>query len=686
MSGVGGIIYCTNTRRPKVDGYLSYGKVHSIVIRTTVVFTMAGITLDLEKKLKSIENGCGSSTSSQNGGKLCPSQSKSSIGNRLKTHIQQFNPMTALLSCVPLIHRLQCYNWKTDFASDIIAGFTVVILQIPQGIAYALLVGVGPNFGLYTSFFPPLIYSFLGTAQHLSFGTIAVVDLMLRDTVKKYLPWMMEIKSMSNSSVTPPIFQSPEDEASMEILTSLCLLVGIFQMMFGFLQLGSLSLILSEQLISGFSTAASVNVILSQVPAILQVSVEKKGGLLSLPKSVVDIIMNIPRCQLPTVLLSIIVFLCYVVYKSFFEDHLRKKLPFPFPFDLLVVILSTAISYGCNLSSSFGIVVMGKIPRGLPSPQVPRIDLFPTIIVDALVLAIMCFSISLSLGRIYGKRHKYHVRPNQELFAQGAANTFASFFLCFPAAASLSRSSIMGQHAKSQLASLVSCVILLLILLFLAPLLTHTPKAAIGVIIIVAQKSMVMQFGDFVKYWKVSKWEGLIWLVTFSSVILLGLDIGLGVGVFFSILTVVMRFYSPQLKRMGQLTDSDAYVDIENHERIRELPGIVILQFQSPLFFLNKDTFKEMIKKRMSESSNPLDTLILDCSGITFIDSTGVDVIVDLAKELSEGVRVCLCSCSFSTLSTLDKMEFSTKSPETRIFPSILEAVRQREHIKLCTR
>ena len=206
---------------------------------------------------------------------------------------QRFDWKQTVFSLVPLADRFRTYNVKKDFMADIIAGVTVAIMQIPQGIAYALLVGITPNYGLYTSFFPVLIYSFLGTAQHISLGTMAVVDIMLRDIVNKYrIHHTHDLNSGSNATLidmiptaTVALPSAPTQgltEDPIEIVTSLCLLVGLLQMVFGLLHLGSVSLILSDQLISGFSCGASISVIMSQIPSVLDVKIPESGGPLSL--------------------------------------------------------------------------------------------------------------------------------------------------------------------------------------------------------------------------------------------------------------------------------------------------------------------------------------------------------------------------------------------------------------------
>lgn len=376
-----------------------------------------------------------------------------------------------------------------------------------------------------------------------------------------------------------------------------------------------------------------------------------------------------------------------VPYKTLLEPTLSRKLPVPIPIDLLIVIFATTASYFMNFNGVYNIKIMGDIPSGLPQPRVPRLDLFPHIIVDAIVIAVVCFAIALSVGKIYAKKHGYEVRANQEFLAQGAANAFASFFLCFPATASLSRTAVQGQYGKSQVASLISCLFLLLVLLVLAPLLTNLPKPAVAVIIIVAQKSLVMQVTDCHDSWKVSKWEGLIWLVTFVGVLLLGLDYGLAAGIAFSVFTIIMRFYSPKLRRFGQLSETtDIFVDINQHSCAQELAGVKILQFSSPLFFLNKDMFKQNVLRKCLGGQKfrgntdyeygPVQIVILDCSAMSFIDSAGVAAIIDVSKELkAEGMEVVLASCPPAVISTFTRVNFFSKSPHTVLSPTVQDAI-----------
>jgi MFS superfamily sulfate permease-like transporter len=307
----------------------------------------------------------------------------------VKTKCKKFDLKRNFYSLVPLADRLRNYNCKQDLMADLIAGVTVAIMQIPQGIAYALLVGITPNYGLYTSFFPVLIYAFLGTAQHISLGTMAVVDIMLRDIVSKYRihpqyshhrgnsSWNDSLTTdaatgvQTNTSISTPVTGLTEDP--IEILTSLCLLVGLFQIAFGLLRLGAVSLILSDQLISGFSCGASINVIMSQIPPALGVRIPDYGGPLSLvyvscitcwfthvlsscdscivydrpslfsfseQQQFIEICKKIVKSNVAAVILTIVVLVVSVTYKVFLEGPLSRKVPFPIPIDLLIVSVS----------------------------------------------------------------------------------------------------------------------------------------------------------------------------------------------------------------------------------------------------------------------------------------------------------------------------------------------------------
>lgn len=225
----------------------------------------------------------------------------------------------------------------------------------------------------------------------------------------------------------------------------------------------------------------------------------------------IDIAQNLYHTKFAALIFSSIVFIVIMFYKEFLERRVKKKMNLPIPIDLIVIVISTAVSYFLDVRKNFKITIMGFIPTGIPPPELPlmRLTTRKDVLVDAFILSLISYASALSLSKMYAKKHNYTIRANQEFFALGLSNLGSSFFSCFPATASLSRASVMGTLAKTQISSLISCVIVLSVLLFLAPILTTLPKCVVAVIIICAQKSLLVQCMEFPKAWKISRYEGV---------------------------------------------------------------------------------------------------------------------------------------------------------------------------------
>lgn len=214
-------------------------------------------------------------------------------------------------------------------------------------------------------------------------------------------------------------------------------------------------------------------------------------------------------------------------------------------------------------------------------------------------LAIVAYSLTISVGKIFAKRHNYNIDANQELIALGVTNIFSSFFSCLPSAASLCRSSLQeSSGGKTQLVSLINCVGILFVLYFAGPLFEQLPTCILAAIITVAIKSLVWQFKDFVRYWKVSRLDGSIWLITFLSVIILNVDLGLYVGLGCSLVTLIYKSQRPRSYMLGSINRSDVYVPIKKYASAENFDGILIYQFCGPLHFANIEYFKnDLIRK-----------------------------------------------------------------------------------------
>ncbi|XP_022255623.1 solute carrier family 26 member 10-like isoform X1 [Limulus polyphemus] len=613
----------------------------------------------------------------------------------------------------PIIRWLPQYQPREYLLNDLVSGFTILILHIPQGMAYGLLASVDPVNGLYVSFFPVLVYFLMGTSRHISVGTFAVVSLMISSAVSKlgvvdsfkHNASHVEQENTSEAVVAMKTYETSWPPSKEEAIVALSLATGLLQVLMGLLRLGSLSIVLSDHLISGFSTGAAVHVATSQIRNLFDIHVSNFHGPLKIIFTYINIFSVLAMANPATVVISAIAIFVLALVKEQINARFRQKLKMPVPIDLIVVVISTVASYLGNFNKTFGVEIMGHVPTGIPAPVPPRSDLLAPLATDAIAIAIVSYAVALSLAKTFAKRNKYTIDPNQELIALGTANTVSSFFSCFPCAASLSRSLVQERTGGcTQIAGLVSSVLMLVVLLVLAPMFYNLPKCILSCVILVALKGMFMQFLDLKTIWSVSRVDALIWIVTFLSVVLLDVDIGLMTGVIFSILTVIYRSVNPHQTVLGVIPNTEVYLDKKRYSKLEEIPGIKIFHFGSALYFMNRHVFLSALKKiSVDEASaeippvedlligevndkaakyvqkkkeKKLHHIVIDCSSISYLDATGVEVILEVIKEMKKDeIAISLAACSVPMYELLDRSGFFSKVTLPVIFPTIHDAV-----------
>ncbi|XP_074139305.1 solute carrier family 26 member 6 isoform X2 [Sminthopsis crassicaudata] len=444
---------------------------------------------------------------------------------------------------LPILGWLPQYPVREFLLGDFLSGLSVGIVQLPQGLAYALLAGLPPVFGLYTSFYPIFIYFLFGTSRHISVGTFAVVSVMVGSVTETLAP---------NSAFLDPenstINVTARDDARVQVASALSLLVGVFQVGLGLLQFGFVVTYLSEPLVRGYTTAASFQVLVSQLKHVFGLDTQDYSG----------------------------------------------------PLSMIYLIGATAISYGVGLKDNFGVGIVGEIPARLEPPRVPDRQFFEKIVGNAFAIAVVGYAIAISLGKIFGMKHGYAVDNNQELIALGLSNFFGSFFQCFPISSSMSRSLVQeGSGGNTQVAAIISSLLILVVIVKLGEFFYNLPKAVLAAIIIVNLKGMFIQFSDICYLWKANRVDLMIWLVTFVATILLNLDIGLAVAVAFSLVTVIFRTQLPHYSILGQVPDTDIYRDVTQYKEAKEVPGIKIFSCSATLYFANAEFYRKALKTKI---------------------------------------------------------------------------------------
>ncbi|KFO18618.1 Solute carrier family 26 member 6 [Fukomys damarensis] len=492
-----------------------------------------------------------------------------------------------LLKYLPVLGWLPHYRVREWLLGDLLSGLSVAIMQLPQGLAYALLAGLPPVFGLYSSFYPVFVYFLFGTSRHISVGTFAIMSVMV-GSVTESITQDEDFQQGTNSTLV----------ARVQLASTLSVLVGLFQVALGLVHFGFVVNYLSEPLVRSYTTAASVQVFVSQLKYVFGLQLNSRSGPLSLIYTFLEICWKLPKSVVGTVVTAVVAGVALVMVKIL-NDKLHRCLPLPVPGELLTLIAATGISYGVDLKNRFKVDTVGTIPTGLISPVAPNPQLFAKLVGNAFAIAVVGFAIAISLGKIFALRHGYRVDSNQELVALGLSNFIGGFFQCFPVSCSMSRSLVQETTGgNTQVAGAVSSLFILLIILKLGDLFQDLPKAVLAAIIIVNLKGMLKQFTDLRTLWKANRVDLLIWVVTFVATILLNLDLGLAVAIGFSLLLVVVRTQMPRYSVLGQVPDTDIYRDVAEYSEAKEIPGVKVFRSSATLYFANAELYSDALKRK----------------------------------------------------------------------------------------
>uniref|UniRef100_A0A8B9H5N0 Solute carrier family 26 member 3, tandem duplicate 2 n=1 Tax=Astyanax mexicanus TaxID=7994 RepID=A0A8B9H5N0_ASTMX len=492
----------------------------------------------------------------------------------------------AALSLVPIVGWMKMYRVKEWLLGDIVSGVSTGLVAILQGLAYSLLASLPAWYGLYAAFFPVIIYFFLGTSRHISVGAFPVLSLMVGAVVTRMVP-----DGGPTVNITGLEGLSIDDQRAM-VSASLTFLIGIFQLGMGLLQVGFVVIYLSDTLVSGFTTAAAVHILISQLKFIFGLSVPGFSGPLAIIYILESIFTQITSTNIHDLVTAIVVMVVVFAVKEI-NERFKSKLPVPIPIEVIMTIIACGVSYAFNFKDNHGVDVVGLIPDSFETPVAPNIEVFKETAVDAFPMAIVGFAISFAVAKVYAVKHDYVIDGNQELIAFGVSNIFGGAFKSLASSTALSRSAVQeSTGGKTQIAGILSAIIVLIVTLAIGFLLEPLPKSVLGAVVIVNLKGMLMQMREVPYLWKKDRLDCIIWIVTFLASIFLGLDLGLAVGLGVELLAVVFRTQFPRCSVLANISGTDIYRDRKDYINIYEPEGVKIFRIPAPIFFANIDFFR----------------------------------------------------------------------------------------------
>ncbi len=524
------------------------------------------------------------------------------------------------------------------FKGDLAAGLTVGVMLIPQAMAYALIAGLPPVYGLYAALVPLVIYGMMGTSRQLGVGPVAVVALLVAAGVAD--------------------LAEPGSSEYIQLAILLAFMVGVIQLLMGLLRMGFLVNFLSHPVITGFIAATALIIAFSQVHHLLGISIESSKHIHVILYQIYESRSGIHG---GTVLLGFgAVALIYGIKRW------NKRIPGA----LVVVVIGTVLVSVFGWDGR-GINVIGEVPSGLPSFGMPDLgwDAVYGLLPMAVAISLVGFMESIAVAKSILARHRdYELDPNQELVALGSANLGGSFFQAFPVTGGFSRSAVNDQAgAKSGMAGIISAALIGLTLLFLTPLFYYLPNAVLGAIIVTAVLGLI-DFKEIRFLWNTRKDDFAMMAITFLVTLLLGIEEGILTGVVASLGVVIFHSSKPHVAQLGQLKGTRIYRNVSRFDKATERDDVLVIRYDAPLFYANADHFRETVKKLVSARGDALRLVVLDASGINSIDTTGIHTLAELENELAgNGIQLRMATVHGPVRDLLKKSGYLKSDDEERL-------------------
>ena len=497
---------------------------------------------------------------------------------------------------IPILEWLPNYNTSL-FKGDLVAGITVGIILIPQGIAYALIAGLPPIYGLYCALVPQVMYAIFGSSRQVAIGPVAMDSLIVA------------------TGVSTLALAGSESYISIAIL--LALMVGTIQFILGIFSLGFIVNFLSKPVITGFTSAVALIIGLNQFRNLFGVDFFQSDQIQYI---IIDIWEQFSTYNAHTTIIGLLSVITIIIFRK-----INKKIP-----NALIVVILGILTMKFFGSSFNDVSIVKEIPSGLPFFGVPEfeIDQMKELLPIALTLVMVGFLETISIGKsLEAKQDEYRIRPNQELIALGLSNIAGSFFKAYPSTSSFSRSAINQESgAKTGMAALISVVMVVITLLFLTPLFYFLPKTVLAAIIIVAVFNLI-NFKEASYLWQANKLDFWLMMSTFLATLLLGIEYGIVVGVGLSLIILIYRTSKPYVTELGKVPNSNFYRNKNRFEEVIIEDDILIFRFDAQLFYANSSYFRDNLDEMAAKKGSALKLIVLDAESINRVDSTGVEML-----------------------------------------------------------
>jgi len=491
------------------------------------------------------------------------------------------------------------YLTLSDIKADFIAGLTGAVIVLPQGVAFATIAGLPPEYGLYTAMVTPVIAALFGSSKHLISGPTTAISIVVFSSISGYA--------------------EPGSEQFISMALTLTLMAGVYQLAFGLARLGKLVDFVSHTVVIGFTAGAAILIATSQVQHITAIDGQNGQSFfqswLATFSRIESLNWSVFSVGLGTLSVAILV-------KKYWP-----KLP-----NLLVAMVAGSL-LALAIGSDAGISLVGAIPAGLPPLSMPDLSLHTLrqLAPEAFAIALLGLIEAVSISRAIAIKSHQRIYPNQEFIGQGLSNIVGSFFSCYAGSGSFTRSGVnYAAGAKSGLSAIFAAILLIFIVLLVAPLTAYLPVAAMGGVILIVAYNLV-DFAHIKKILSTSKAESSVLLITFFSTLFLELEFAIYLGVMVSLILFLAKTSTPEITEMSLNIEQHRFVEATLHPGY-QCPQLRVLRIDMSIYFGSVNHIQNRIETILNQPN--VSRILVICGGINFIDLSGTDLLISLDRKL----------------------------------------------------
>jgi high affinity sulfate transporter 1 len=547
---------------------------------------------------------------------------------------------------LPGVRTLREYR-RSWLPRDLVAGIVLTALLVPAGMGYAEASGLPAIYGLYATIIPLVTYAILGPSRILVLGP----DSSLAPLIA--------------AAILPLAGGSPEEAVALAGI--LAILSGLLCVLAGLARLGFITDLLSKPVRYGYMNGIALTVLLSQLPKLFGFSIDAEGVIpeaKAFVRGVVDGKTNTAALTIGA--------LCLIAILAF--KRWRPRIP-----GVLVAVVGATVAVGVfDLARRYHLSVVGPLPKGLPSFQVPSVSAshLQALLAGAIGIALVSFADTSVLSRTFAIRGGYRVDPNQELVALGAANVAAGLFQGFSVSSSSSRTPVAeSAGAKTQLTGLVGAAAIALMLLFFPNLVRNLPNSALAAVVISAAIGLV-EVAGVRKLYRVRRTEFALSITCFLGVALLGVIQGIFIAVGLALLNFVRRAWYPYDAVLGRVDDLKGYHDVSRYPDARRIPGLLLYRWDAPLFFANAEQFADRLGQAIASSPTPVRWVIVAAEPVTDLDTTAADVLKRLEEDLAaDGIDLRFAEMKDPVKDRLKRYGLFDRFGDDHFYPTVGTAV-----------